>query len=201
MLLIFGITLRARPMEAGKFHCPDEGGDRTYTLRETRRWFTVFFIPVLPLKFLGHIVECDACHTQFDRSTLLNPTSATMEHKIEVAARSLLGAVAVGHASIHGQAVRELEAFLGTPAYCASDLVAHARIQNEAQRAEVLAAAGGLLDPAGRESLLMAAARASVVGGCIGEAHRALLAEGGAALGMTRAHVEGVIVVAERSGV
>ncbi len=201
MLLIFGMTVRARPMEAGKFHCPNEGGDRTYTLREMRRWFTVFFMPVLPLKVLGDIVECDACNEQFDRATLRYPTSATMEHKIEVAARSLLGAVAVGHSATEQPAVRELERFLGTPAYCASDLVAHARIQNEAQRAEALAAAGGLLDPAGKESLLMAAARASVLDGHIGDAHRALLIECGSALGMTAAHVEGVMVVAERAAV
>lgn len=199
MLLIFGITVRSRPMEAGKFHCPNEGGDRTYTLREMRRWFTVFFIPVLPLTILGDVVECDACNAQFDRATLRNPTSATMEHKIEVAARSLLGAVAAGAAATEQPAVRELEGFLGTPAYCASDLVAHARIQNGPQRAEALTAAGGLLDPAGKESLLMAAARASVVEGRIADAHRNLLMEAGSALGMTPAHIEGVMVVAERA--
>jgi hypothetical protein len=199
MLLIFGLTVRARPMEAGRFHCPNEGGDRTYTLREMRRCFTVFFVPVLPLKELGNVVECDSCHAQYDEVTLRMPTSATMEHKIEVAARSLLGAVAASDSQAEPGAVRELETFLGTPAYCASDLVAHSRIQTEAQRSEAMTAAGSLLDPAGRESLLMAAARAAVIDGRIGDAQREVIIDCGLALGMTIAHVEGVMVVAQRS--
>lgn len=199
MLLIFGFTVRSRPMEAGKFHCPNEGGDRTYTLREARRWFTVFFVPLLPLKVLGNVVECDSCAAQYDQSTLRMPTSATMEHGIEVAARSLLGAVAAADTATEKSAVRELESFLGTPAYCAADLVAHARIQNDAQWAEALTSAGTLLDPAGREGLLMAAARASVSDGQIRDVHRKILTAGGTALGMTPAHIEGVMVVAERA--
>ena len=201
MLLIFGLTVRARPMEAGRFHCPNEGGDRTYTMLELRRWFTLFFIPLIPLKQLGDVVECDSCRQQFDRSTLRMPTSATMEHKIEVAARSLLGAVAAAAPAAEKAAVRELESFLGTPAYCAHDLVAHARIQTEAQRSEALGAAGELLDPAGREGLLMAAARAGVLDGEIGPRLRSILTDAGAALGMTPAHVEGVMVVASRAAV
>jgi hypothetical protein len=39
------------------------------------------------------------------------------------------------------------------------------------------------------------------VEGRIGDAHRSLLIEAGSALGMTPAHIEGVMVVAERAQV
>ena len=150
MLLIFGVNVRYVPMEAGTFHCPDEGGDRGYTLLEARRWFTLFFIPLIRLGLLGHVVECDSCHRRYDQRTLHLPTSASMEHKIEVAARALFGAVAESHPHPDAVAI-ELERFLGVPAYCGSDLVAHSRILTPAQRDEVLAAAGDVLDPVTRK--------------------------------------------------
>jgi len=198
-LLIFGLTVRYRPMEAGSFHCPREGGDRDYVLLEARRWASLFFVPLFPLKVLGMVVECESCHGRFDSVTLRMPTSATMEHKIDVAARSLLGAVAACDPMTHAHAVSELEGFLGAPTYCASDLVAHSRIQTPAQRQEVLAAAGRVLDPAGRESLLMAAARAGARAGAISADIRRLVSEAGVALGMTPVHVEGVLTVAQRA--
>ena len=194
MLLIFGLTVRARPMEAGRFHCPNEGGDRTYTMLELRRWFTLFFIPLIPLKLLGDVVECDSCRRQFDRSTLRMPTSATMEHKIEVAARSVLGAVAAAAPAVEKAAVRELDSFLGAPAYCAHDLAQTPRFKPTHKLPKRSA-----LDPAGREGLLMATARGGMVDDEIDPSLRAILTEAGAALGMTPAHIEGVMVVASRA--
>ncbi len=199
MLLVFGINVRYRPMEAATFHCPDEGGDRGYTLLEARRWFTLFFIPLIRLRVLGYVVECDSCHGRYDQRTLHLPTSATMEHKIEVAARSLFGSIAaVAHCDPDAVAA-SLDAYLGCPSYGGSDLMAHARIQTEAQRHESLVDAGAVMDPAGRESILMAAARAALVGGSVSDTHRGLLMEAGASLGLTPTHIEGVLLVAERS--
>ena len=195
MLLIFGTKVRYLPMEAGTFYCPDEGGDRGYTLLEARRWFTLFFIPLIKLGVLGYVVECDSCHRQYDQRTLHLPTSASMEHKIEVAARALFGALADSHPE-PAHVAAQLETFLGCPAYCAADLVAHSRIQTPAQRHEALVAAGEVLDPAGREGLLLAAATAAVVDDQITPKHRAILLEAGASLGMTPIHVEGVMAVA-----
>lgn len=200
MLIIFGTKARHVPMEAGVFHCPDEGGDRSYTLLEARRWFTLFFVPMIRLGVLGYVVECESCGRHYDQRTLHLPTSASMEHKIEVAARALFGAVADTHPE-PDRVASDLEAFLGCPAYCATDLVAHARIQTSAQRDEVLAAAGTVLDPAGRESLLLSAASAAVVEDSITQRHRAVLLEAGSALGMTPIHTEGVMTVALRPSV
>jgi hypothetical protein len=200
MLLIFGTKVRYVPMEAGTFYCPDEGGDRGYTLLEARRWFTLFFIPLIKLGLLGYVVQCDSCHRQYDRRTLHLPTSASMEHKIEVAARALFGSLAESHPEPNVVA-SQLESFLGCPAYCATDLVAHSRIQTSAQRDEALVAAGEVMDPAGREALLLSAASAAVVDSAISLRHRAILLEAGSSLGMTPIHVEGVMTVAVKPSV
>ena len=195
MLLIFGIKVRYVPMEAGTFHCPGEGGDRDYTLLEARRWFTLFFVPLVRLGLLGYVVQCDSCHAHFDQRTLHLPTSASMEHKIEVAARALFGALAGSHPE-PDRVAAELEEFLGCPAYCATDLVAHARILTPGQREEALAGAGQVLDPAGSEGLLLSAASAAVHAHTISPKHRAILLEAGSALGLTPIHVEGIMTVA-----
>lgn len=195
MLLIFGIKVRHVPMEAGTFHCPDEGGDRGYTLLEARRWFTLFFIPLIKLGLLGYVVQCDSCNRHYDQRTLHLPTSASMEHKIEVGARALFGSLAESYS--HPERVASaLERFLGCPAYCAADLVAHSRIQTAAQRHEALVAAGEVLDSPGREGLLLSAASAVVVDDRISPCHRGILFEAGSSLGMTPIHVEGVMTVA-----
>ena len=41
-----------------------------YRRLEARRWFTVFFIPVIPLKQLGTVVQCDSCGGQFGDDVL-----------------------------------------------------------------------------------------------------------------------------------
>ena len=48
---IFGLIGR------GQFHCPNCGGDRNYEHRTARRFFTLFFLPVIPLDKVGEVVD------------------------------------------------------------------------------------------------------------------------------------------------
>lgn len=70
MLLLFGVTTRTKTLGAGTFYCRNERGDRAYLLLEARRWFTLFFIPVIPLKVLGELVQCSSCGVQYDPGAL-----------------------------------------------------------------------------------------------------------------------------------
>ena len=70
MLLLFGIITRTKILGSGTFHCRNEGGERNYLLLEARRWFTLFFIPVIPLKVLGELVQCSSCGVQYDSAVL-----------------------------------------------------------------------------------------------------------------------------------
>ena len=48
MLIIFGLRVFYRTIAQGTFHCRRCGGDRPYRHRVGRRWFTLFFLPVIP---------------------------------------------------------------------------------------------------------------------------------------------------------
>ena len=53
LLLIWGLRVFYRTIGQGVFHCRRCGGDRHYRLRSGRRFFTLFFIPVIPLNKVG----------------------------------------------------------------------------------------------------------------------------------------------------
>lgn len=66
MLLIWGFKARLKVLAEGLFICPNEGGQRGYRHVSARRWFTFFWIPVIPLKELGEYVQCGSCGAQYN---------------------------------------------------------------------------------------------------------------------------------------
>jgi hypothetical protein len=196
VLLIFGITIRYTRLTEGGFFCPNEGGDRRYALMRARRWFTLFFIPLIPLKELDTVVECEACGHRFDPSVLTQATAEELGRSVEEAARTLFGAIAAVEpdATVDRAVEVELGRYLGDDGYGVGQLVAHARIQTDAQSEEIFGRAARQLDLAGRESMLMAAVRAAVTEGVLVPGRRAVIERSGRALGLSPAHIEGVIV-------
>ncbi len=90
MLLLFGWTTRTKTLGTGSFYCRNEGGDRTYLLLQARRWFTLFFIPLIPLKVLGDLVQCSSCGVQYDSKVLDVPTNAPVQDEPEAMVRAAL---------------------------------------------------------------------------------------------------------------
>ena len=78
VLLIWGFKVRSKLLSVHTFFCPACGGDRGGRLLSARRWFTLFWIPLIPLKEVGDYVECDTCHGHFQTAVLDTPTTATL---------------------------------------------------------------------------------------------------------------------------
>src|SRR5689334_7823777 len=93
MLIMWGWRTRLKTIEQGTFHCPQCGADRQYGRREARRWFTLFFIPIIPLKVLGQVIQCLTCNTQYKESVLALPTTAAISTSLQTATRALMVAV------------------------------------------------------------------------------------------------------------
>ena len=75
MLLIFGLRVYFRTIGQGMFHCQRCGGDRRYRERTGRRWFHLFFIPLIPLVSVGEHVRCGTCRTTYHVDVLAMPTA------------------------------------------------------------------------------------------------------------------------------
>ena len=88
MLLIWGLRVFYHTVGQGTFHCRKCGGDRQYRRRAGRRFFTLFFIPVIPLNRTGEHVQCMTCKTRYVMDVLTLPTAAQMQAALPAGMRA-----------------------------------------------------------------------------------------------------------------
>jgi zinc-ribbon family len=60
-MIIWGSRGITSSLAKGFFHCPRCDQQRSYDHKKVRRFFTLFFIPLIPLESLGEYVECQFC--------------------------------------------------------------------------------------------------------------------------------------------
>lgn len=65
LFFILGMTSRRSTIDSGRFHCPNEGATRQFEHVRAKRWFTLFFIPLLPLGTQGEWVRCGGCGASY----------------------------------------------------------------------------------------------------------------------------------------
>jgi hypothetical protein len=76
MIILFGTRGVTLTKQSGTFQCPNCGPQAPYSQKNIRRFFTLFFVPVIPLNKVASYVECHRCKGQFDLSVLpWNPRS------------------------------------------------------------------------------------------------------------------------------
>jgi hypothetical protein len=81
-LIIFGRRTTTKTITAGSFTCPRCGPGRGYEHKQVNRWFTLYFIPVIPLGTVGEYVECQGCAATFGPEALrLALPNATAVHR------------------------------------------------------------------------------------------------------------------------
>jgi hypothetical protein len=88
LLLIWGLRVFYRTTGQGVFHCRRCGGDRNYRLRSGRRFFTLFFIPIIPLNKVGEHVQCMTCKTRYVTDALAAPTAEQMQAALPAGMRA-----------------------------------------------------------------------------------------------------------------
>lgn len=196
MILIWGWRSRLKSIGQGTFHCPHCQADRAYEHRQARRWFTLFWIPLIPLKVLGTFIECTTCRSGYDERVLTMPTNAALADNLSIALRGLVVAVITADGSID-EAERTMAIHLVSgqvdhaygPAELEADLVAYAGHGV----ADVLGELAGTLNEHGKERLVQTCIDLARADGAIDEAELAVAREVGAALLMSPAHMRGVI--------
>ena len=100
--IIWGSRGITKTNSRGVFYCPECELDRPYADKSVRRWFTLFFIPIIPLNDLGSFIECQICQSTYAHRVLRIPTTAQAQAIAEIAARRTL----VGTALADGQVSR-----------------------------------------------------------------------------------------------
>jgi hypothetical protein len=201
LLIIFGLRVFYRTIAQGTFHCRRCGGDREYRHRAGRRWFTLFFLPVIPLNAVGEHVQCSTCRTRYVTDVLSQPTTAQMQAALPAGMRAAVSAMLrSGDPSSPVSRQRAIEAVIasGVPNYDEAMLRADLTQSFEVIR-PALNQVGVQLTTQAREWYLAEVIRIAMADGPLTDSERqAALAIGGD-LGMTQAQVVGVVAMIEQS--
>jgi hypothetical protein len=197
LLIILGLRVFYRTIAQGTFHCRRCGGDRPYRHRAGRRWFTVFFVPLIPLNSVGDHVQCLTCRARYVTEALSQLTTAQMQAALPAGMRTAAAAMlrSGDQASpVSRQRAMEAVAAAGVPGYDEGMLDADlARPYEELRPA--LNQVGAQLTVQAREWYLADVIRIGLADGLLtdGERHAARVI--GLDLGMTQAQVIGVIAM------
>ncbi|MFF4757180.1 TerB family tellurite resistance protein [Streptomyces sp. NPDC001292] len=198
---LLGTRTAWTPVGDGEFFCPGCGGDRNYQRLTGRRRFTVLGVPLLPRGTTGPVVECAACGGHFGTDVLDHPTttrfSAMLRDAVHTVALAVLSAGGTGSRTALETAAATVRA--AGLADCTEEQLAalvEALAADTGRAYDVHPCGAGLaielhealdplaphLAPAGRESILLQAARIALADGPYTPAEHDTLSTVGAAL-------------------
>jgi uncharacterized tellurite resistance protein B-like protein len=205
LLLIFGLRVFYRAVGQGTFHCQRCGGDREYRHRAGRRWFTLFFIPIIPLNHVGDHVQCTVCGTRYRMDVLSLPTTAQMQEALPAGMRAAATAMLrVGGGNSASARRRAIDAIKGAGVADYDDAALDADLSAAAvppqpgpDLAESLNRLAIQLAIPAREWFLAEVVRIGLADGMLSDEERHVAREVAAQLGMTPAQARGVISMTE----
>jgi hypothetical protein len=201
LLIIWGFRVFYRTLGEGVFHCRKCGGDRQYRHRAGRRFFTLFFIPIIPLAKTGEHVQCTTCKTRYVMDVLSLPTAAQMQAALPVgmraAAAAMLRAGGQGSPAARRCAVHAIKG-AGAHGYADADLDSDAAQPVDAIRG-ALGQVSRQLTPDAREWFLAETVRVGMADGPLIEQERQTALAIAADLGMTQAQAIGVVTITEQA--
>jgi WD40 repeat protein len=76
-MIIYGWRTRESTLGQGVFDCPCCRTQQTCRHVAMRRWFTLYFIPVIPLGQVGQQVECQGCFSRYSPDVMLGQQGAS----------------------------------------------------------------------------------------------------------------------------
>jgi hypothetical protein len=200
-IIVWGFRVVWSTIATGVFHCRKCGGDRQYRHLTGRRFFTLFWIPIIPLNKVGDHVRCETCKTRYVTEVLKAPTVAAMQVAVTDGVRGMV-AVMLQAGDAGGAAPRakalQIVTGAGVPGYNEAALVADLATPADQWR-PAIQALGVQVRPEAKEWHLAELLRMALADGPLTETER-VTAQGIAAdLGMTPAQTVGVISLMEQA--
>jgi zinc-ribbon family len=97
-MIIWGSRSVTSTVNRGRFFCPSCRQQQAYSHRRMKRFFTLYFIPLIPMNTLGEYIECDACKDTYKEAVLSYDPDAE-KVKFEADFRMVLQRVVLGLAA------------------------------------------------------------------------------------------------------
>lgn len=200
-MIIFGTRGVTYSAGSGDFHCPECRTRLPYSHKRIRRFFTLYFIPVIPLDLHGEYIECQRCRGTYRLDVLnFDPQAEATQFEAEFhrAVKRVMVQMMLADGEVDEEEIEAIRNIYGqlTNAEISADEVRVAISQVRRDRQDIstsLARCAGYLNDNGKEMVVKAAFLVAAADGEFHEEEKALLAEVGQSLGMTAAHFNGVI--------
>lgn len=201
-MIIFGTRGVTYNYANGDFFCPGCSNERAFRHKRVRRFFTLYFIPCIPLDMLGEYVECAGCGNTYDKAVLqFDPRAenAAFEAEFQVAMRRVMVLMMLADGVIDDE---ELETIVAIYGKIAGAAITEDQIRDEAAElqgrdvSDYVSSVRGNLNDRGKELVVQAAYAVAAADGDFADEERLLLLQIGEALEMTDAHLRGVMAAA-----
>lgn len=108
-MIIFGSRTMNSTISSGSFNCPRCNSQQPYNMIGVNKWFTLYFIPVIPMGRAGEYVECTTCAGTFSEEALTYDPAAERAALFDSLRRILVMAMISANRtqSEHTRALRE----------------------------------------------------------------------------------------------
>ena len=70
LFIVFGNKIRTQVTGEGEFFCPSCQKQRKYQRKKAKNYFSLYFVPLIPLNDAGEIIECQHCGRSYNPDVL-----------------------------------------------------------------------------------------------------------------------------------
>jgi hypothetical protein len=203
-MIIWGWRSIKSTPSTGQFHCPHCSSQRPYRHEKFNRWFTLYFIPIIPLGSVGEQVTCSTCSKSWNMTVLANDPQKLKAAQLNRIAGDWIAVMAAVAVSRNGLIPEIAQLIVGdlaaagvqsVPSTAVRDAAAglSAPVSDEA----VVARLGSLpsdLSAGGKERFLVATLKVLQGLTHCGPAEIALMSRIAQGLGVSGAHVKGILL-------
>ena len=185
----------------GHFHCPSCRCQQPYKHKRVRRFFTLYFIPLIPLDSVGEYVECDTCSHTFEPEVLqYDPSAGQAEFEVQFhkAIKRVMVEMIMADGVMDEDETNTVRNVYGQIAGSelseegVRDEIALAKRENKGVD-EVLTAFASSLNDSGKEMVIRAAYLVAASDGEFQKEEKELISRIANALDMTPAHLRGTL--------
>ncbi len=200
-MIIFGTRGVNSTVSQGQFLCPQCETEQHYKHKKVTRFFTLYFIPIIPLGRMGEFVECQSCRgTYVPRVLEYNSASNKNEFQsqYEKAIRHSLILMMMADGQIDDDEMVMVQKIINHYGHNditieeLEDLIVEVKYDNESIDT-YLSKIAPSLNEHGKESILKSGIAVALADGTMDDSEYALIQQMANAMEMSSSHVKGIL--------
>jgi len=200
-MIIFGTTGIKSTIKKGDFMCPQCATTKPYKHKKVNKFFTLYFIPLIPLGSAGEFVECQACKGTFVPRVLdYNPNQGRNEFQAiyEKAMRHSMVLIMLADGEIDSNEMLMVQKIINKFGHNDMTLdelkVFVAQVQkNPEPIGTYLSKIGPMINEHGKEIIIKCAFAVAASDGHVDDSELKLIDEMAKTMGMSSSHLKGII--------